>query len=70
MIAQADAHAAKTLPTIRDVVHSGVFSVHKIADALNNRGIATRRGGSWTGTGVLNIVKRSGFSNTREILVS
>ena len=70
LIAQADAHAAKTLPTIRDVVHSGVFSVHKIADALNNRGIATRRGGSWTGTGVLNIVKRSGFSNTREILVS
>ena len=68
LIAQADSHAANVLPAIRDVVRCGVYSVHKIADALNNRGVATRRGGAWNGSSVLNIVKRSGFATLRELV--
>ncbi len=68
LIDQADTHAHNVLPAIRDVVRSGVYSVHKIADALNNRGIATRRGGAWNGSSVLNIVKRSGFDGIKSLV--
>ena len=35
MIQDADDHAAKVITTIRDIVRAGTFSVHKIADQMN-----------------------------------
>ena len=66
-IGQADNYAMKVLPIIRDIVRGGVYSVHKIADALNDRRVATRRGGIWTGTAVRNIILRSGFNTAKAL---
>ena len=61
MVKDADNHAAKVVGTIREIVRGGVYSVHKIADKMNERGVQTRRGGSWSGTSVLNTIRRCGF---------
>jgi DNA invertase Pin-like site-specific DNA recombinase len=47
--AMADQHAANVLPIIREIQRSGTTSLHQIADALNARGVSTRRGGRWFG---------------------
>ena len=57
--AQADAFAANILPIIRDIQASGVKSLRQIAVALNARGIATARGGTWTAVQVTDILRRS-----------
>ena len=46
-VANANQHAAKVLPVIREIKRSGA-SLHQIADTLNARGIATARGGRWS----------------------
>ncbi|ESY73955.1 recombinase family protein [Mesorhizobium sp. M0051] len=56
--AQADAFAANILPIIRDIQASGVKSLRQIATALNARGIASARGGTWTAVQVTDIINR------------
>ena len=57
-VANANQHAAKVLPVIREIKRSGA-SLHQIADALNSRGIATPRGGRWYAKSVSNVLARS-----------
>ena len=57
--AAADHHAANVLPVIREIQHSGVRSLHAIADALNARGITTPRGGKWYAKSVSNVLARA-----------
>lgn len=57
-MAQADAFAANILPIIRDIQTSGVKSLRQIAMALNARGVATARGGTWTAVQVTDIINR------------
>jgi hypothetical protein len=64
----ADDHATKVLGTIREIVRAGVVSVHKIASAMNERGVPTRRGGQWSGTSILNTIRRCGFQTVSEVL--
>ncbi|MGX5845502.1 recombinase family protein [Mesorhizobium sp. PL10] len=56
--AQADAFAANILPIIRDIQASGVKSLRQIAVALNARGVASARGGTWTAVQVTDIINR------------
>ena len=67
-MAQADAFAANIVPIIRDIQASGVKSLRQIAVALNARGIATARGGTWTAVQVTDILNRDARlkSNPRE----
>ena len=67
IVKQAADHAAAVMPTIRDIVRSGARSVHEVADAMTARGVATRRGGRWTGSAVLKVVKRSGFDGIKSL---
>ncbi|MER8373689.1 recombinase family protein [Mesorhizobium sp. M1406] len=55
---QADAFAANILPIIHDIQASGVKSLRQIAVALNARGIASARGGTWTAVQVTDIINR------------
>ncbi|MGY3327477.1 DNA invertase Pin-like site-specific DNA recombinase [Mesorhizobium sp. USDA 4775] len=57
-MAQADAFAANILPIIRNIQASGVKSLRQIAVALNARGMATARGGTWTAVQVTDIINR------------
>ena len=57
--AKADQFAENVLPVIEAIRSSGVETLQGIADALNNRGIKTRRGGDWYPTTVNNILKRT-----------
>ncbi len=68
IVVQADDFAARVLPLIRDVVRTGVSSIHVVADILNQRGVSTRRGGSWHGSTVLNVVHRSGFGSLQSLI--
>lgn len=45
---QASAWAADVLPVIDDLRESGATTLQAIADGLNERGIVTRRGNTWT----------------------
>lgn len=54
----ADLFAANTLPIIRQIQASGVTTYQALAEALNNRGIRTARGGQWYASTVTNILKR------------
>ena len=67
MVRDADCHAAKVVGTIREIVQNGTYSVHKIAAQMNERGVQTRRGGSWHATSILNTIRRCGFVNVGEL---
>ena len=56
--AAADAFARNVLPIIRQIQASGVTSMHGIARALNARGVATARGGTWEANTVSNVLRR------------
>ena len=58
--ARADEWAAKRKPVIAELVAAGL-SNNAIARELTGRGITTRRGGSWTATGVARIRARLGL---------
>ena len=62
-MAQADAFAANILPIIRDIQASGVKSLRQIAVALNARGIATARGGTWSAVQVTDVINRDARPN-------
>jgi DNA invertase Pin-like site-specific DNA recombinase len=55
----ADRHAANVLPIIREIQRAGATSLHKIAEALNARGISTPRGGRWYAKSVSNVLARA-----------
>jgi DNA invertase Pin-like site-specific DNA recombinase len=54
----ADAFATNILPVIRQMQAGGLTTYQAVADALNNRGIRTARGGQWHAGTVMNILKR------------
>lgn len=56
--ADADGFARNVAPIIRDIQSSGVASNRGIARALNARGVATARGGSWSAVQVGSILRR------------
>ena len=56
--AAADSFARNVLPIIRQIQASGVSSLRGIARALDARGIATARGGSWDSRTVGNLLRR------------
>lgn len=59
--AKADAAvdaAQELLPTIEGLRAEGVTSLNGLAKALNARHIKTRRGGTWTATGVRRVLER------------
>ncbi len=68
MVQDADDHARKVLATIREIVRNGTISSHKIASTMNERGVPTRRGGSWSGTSILNTIRRCGFQTVSEVV--
>jgi DNA invertase Pin-like site-specific DNA recombinase len=55
----ADRHAANVLPIIREIQRAGATSLHKIAEALNARGISTPRSGRWYAKSVSNVLARA-----------
>jgi DNA invertase Pin-like site-specific DNA recombinase len=54
----ADRFAANVAPIIKQIQKSGATTLQAIADALNDRGVATARGGNWAPSSVSNILKR------------
>ena len=57
-IAEADRFAASLEPTIASLHRHGITSYRGIAEALNNRGIRTARGGQWQVSNVRNLIAR------------
>jgi DNA invertase Pin-like site-specific DNA recombinase len=57
--AEADRFAANVLPIIKAIKKTGATTLQAIADALNARGVATARGGTWTPSNVRNILLRA-----------
>ena len=58
-IAEADRFAATLLPVIEGLRRAGITSYRGIAEALNNRGIRTARGGKWQVSNVRNLISRA-----------
>jgi DNA invertase Pin-like site-specific DNA recombinase len=56
--AEADRFAANVLPVINQVRKTGATTLQAIADALNARGVATARGGTWSPSNVRNVLAR------------
>jgi DNA invertase Pin-like site-specific DNA recombinase len=56
--AKADQRAADLRPVIESLRASGIASLRKIADALNERSIPAARGGTWSAAQVLRIMLR------------
>lgn len=56
--ASADAFALNVLPIIEQLKAQGLTSYHRLAEALNVRGVRTARGGTWQAATVRNIVLR------------
>jgi DNA invertase Pin-like site-specific DNA recombinase len=54
----ADAFAANVLPVVRQIQAAGVSGLQHIADALNDRGVRTARGGAWHNSTVRNLLAR------------
>lgn len=54
----ADAHAARVLPIVRELQAQGISTTRAIADALNQRGVRTARGGGWHRSTVANLLRR------------
>ena len=54
----ADRFAAELAPVMQDIRASGATSLRAMAEALNARGMLTRRGGRWQVSNVRNLVGR------------
>jgi hypothetical protein len=55
----ADAFAANVLPIVRQIQAAGVSGLKSIANALNDRGVRTARGGAWHNSTVRNLLARA-----------
>ena len=62
-VAEADRFASSLLPLIESLRRAGITSYRGVAQALNNRGIRTARGGKWQVSNVRNVIARATFSN-------
>ncbi len=62
LVQQAERRSIDLLPTIHQIVLSGVRSVHRVADELNRRNVKTAQGKQWHGATVANIIKRRGYA--------
>lgn len=60
MKAKAESRAADLLPVIAEIRAAGATSLQQVADALNDRGIPTARGGQWAPAQVLRVERRAG----------
>lgn len=58
--AKADAHAADLAPIIKEQMSLGQ-SLRSIAQTLNDKGIPTPQGSTWTAAGVSRVIKRLGL---------
>lgn len=56
--AKADQHASSLRATLGELEEAGVTSLAGVANALNNRGILTPRGGRWHASSVANLRSR------------
>lgn len=56
--AAADCHATKLAPVVAVIRAAGATSLASYADALNDRGILTPRGGRWHPSSVQNLLTR------------
>ena len=56
--ATAEAFAANALPVVRQIQAAGVSGLKNIANALNDRGVRTARGGAWHNSSVRNLLAR------------
>jgi len=54
----ADKFATNVAPIIRDIQDAGITTLRGVADALNKRGIKTRRGRQWNASQVKNVIDR------------
>lgn len=59
---EADRHASNVLPIIRRVQKAGAETLREIAEALNDRGVLTPRGGKWHASSVKNALERDSFA--------
>ena len=57
-VENADRFAANVLPVIASIRASGITSHAAVAEALNNHGISTARGGAWHATTVRRLLAR------------
>jgi DNA invertase Pin-like site-specific DNA recombinase len=57
---RADDRAADLMPTISELQAGGAMSLRAIAAGLNERGIPTARGGTWSAVQVLRVLDRQG----------
>ncbi|MBX3582688.1 MAG: recombinase family protein [Rhizobiaceae bacterium] len=57
-VREADRFAQTVVPIIASIQRSGVTSLRGLAIALNNRGIATSRNGTWQVSNVRNVLAR------------
>ncbi|MBY5736416.1 recombinase family protein [Rhizobium leguminosarum] len=57
--AGADAFAANVLPVVQQLQNQGVATLCALADALNQRGVRTARGGEWAAMTVKRLLDRS-----------
>jgi hypothetical protein len=55
---RADDRAADLMPTIAELQAAGATSLRAIAAGLNDRGIPTAQGGSWSATQVMRVLNR------------
>jgi hypothetical protein len=55
----ADAFAANVLPIVRQIQAVGATTHRAIAQALNDRGVRTARGGDWHDSTVRNLLARA-----------
>jgi DNA invertase Pin-like site-specific DNA recombinase len=59
--ANADKRAAGLVATIEAIKVEGIASARGIANALNDRGIVTARGGKWSASTVIDVIARTGI---------
>ena len=59
LMSNAEARAKNVLPIAKSIQDSGITTLVGIAAALNARGIATPRGGSWHASSVRNLLARA-----------
>lgn len=56
---KASHHAHAVLPVVEELREAGAKSLHQLAAALTERGVATPRGGAWTATAVRRLLQKA-----------